>query len=214
MDEGLAKTVLPEVPLKPVPGLQVYVLAPLAVSVAVPPGQIVALLTVTVGVGVTVTETVALLLQPLADPVTVNVCVDEGATDTVLVVALPAFALHVYVLAPLPVSVTDCPLQIVVAEVLAVTTGKATTVTVEVLDELHEPELPVTVYTLVEVGLTVMVEAIAPVLQVYVEAPPALSAAEEPAQIVALFTVTVRLETTLTVEVDEPLHPLVVPVTV
>lgn len=174
----------------------------------------VALLTVTVGVGVTVTETVALLSQPLAVPLTVNVCVDEGETDTVLVVAPPAFALHVYVVAPPPVSVTDCPLQIVVAEVLAVTTGKATTVTVAVLDELHEPELPVTVYTLVEVGLTVIVDAIAPVLQVYVEAPLAFSAAEEPAHIVALFTVTVKLETTVTVEVAEPMQVPEAPVTV
>ena len=56
-------------PLKP--PVQVYVVAPLAVSVAVFPVQIPGEFTVTFGVGVTVTVATAVLLQPLAVPVTV-----------------------------------------------------------------------------------------------------------------------------------------------
>lgn len=49
------------------------------------------------------------------------------------------------------------------AEVVAVTAGNATTVTVEVLDELQDPELPVTVYTVVDEGVTLMLAEVAPV---------------------------------------------------
>ncbi len=54
------------------PVLQLYVFAPVAVNVAVPPGQIVAEFTVMVGVGLTVTEATAVPEQPCALlPVTV-----------------------------------------------------------------------------------------------------------------------------------------------
>ena len=50
---------------------QEYVVAPLAVKVALPPGQIVNELTLTVGVGLTVTVVVFALLHPPEVPVTV-----------------------------------------------------------------------------------------------------------------------------------------------
>ena len=56
-------------PLKP--PVQVYVVAPFAVNVAVCPEHIPGEFTVTVGSGVTVTVATAVLLQPLAVPVTV-----------------------------------------------------------------------------------------------------------------------------------------------
>jgi len=53
---GLASTDEPVVALRPVDGLQVYVVPPLAISVTVPPGHMVGAFgaTVTVGVGVMV----------------------------------------------------------------------------------------------------------------------------------------------------------------
>jgi hypothetical protein len=59
VDAGVAVTGLPFEALRPVEGVQVYVDAPFAVSVAVCcPTQIVPLLTVTVGNGFTVTVAV------------------------------------------------------------------------------------------------------------------------------------------------------------
>lgn len=65
---GLATTVLPVVALKLVPGLHVYVVAPLAVSVAESPGQIPGLVGVItkVGVGVILTMMSAVSAQPEA----------------------------------------------------------------------------------------------------------------------------------------------------
>jgi hypothetical protein len=59
--------------LNPVAGLQLYVVAPLAVMVTLLPEQMLALAgnTVTVGVLVTVTVTIWVPLQPLLLPVTV-----------------------------------------------------------------------------------------------------------------------------------------------
>jgi carbohydrate-selective porin OprB len=71
---GLACTVAALVASKPVGGDQLYVAAPLAVSVAEPPLQIVAEpgATLTIGDELTATVTLAVLWQPLADvPVTV-----------------------------------------------------------------------------------------------------------------------------------------------
>ena len=56
-------------PLKP--PVQVYVIAPFAVNVAVLPEHIAGELTVTPGKAVTVTVATAVLLHPLAVPVTV-----------------------------------------------------------------------------------------------------------------------------------------------
>src|SRR5438445_202891 len=61
---GLAVTGLPLELLKPVPGVHVYVAAPLAVNVVEAPLQINPLLTVTVGKGFTTTVVVAKFAQP------------------------------------------------------------------------------------------------------------------------------------------------------
>ena len=63
---GFAITVAPVVADKPVAGLQVYVVAPLAVSDVLLPLQTVAVVgeTVTVGFGFTVTVTVTVFVQP------------------------------------------------------------------------------------------------------------------------------------------------------
>jgi hypothetical protein len=57
--------------LRPVPGLQVYVLAPLAFKVADEPMQILGELTVTVGKGFTVTTAVVVPVQAPVAPVIV-----------------------------------------------------------------------------------------------------------------------------------------------
>jgi hypothetical protein len=90
--------VLPVVALKPVPGLHVYVLAPLAVSDVELPAHIVAEGTVTVGVGFTVIVAVAVVVHPAAEvPVMVYAVVEVGFAVTALpVVALsPVAGLHV-----------------------------------------------------------------------------------------------------------------------
>ena len=73
VEEGFAVTLEPVDELRFVEGLQVYVLAPLAVSVTEPPLQTAAgVLTVTTGRGFIVTVTCAVAVQPLASvPVTV-----------------------------------------------------------------------------------------------------------------------------------------------
>ena len=72
VDDGLAVTLAPVVPDKPVDGLHEYVVPPVAVSVVDEPLQIAmpepALIA---GIALTVTVTVAVLLQPLVVPVTV-----------------------------------------------------------------------------------------------------------------------------------------------
>jgi hypothetical protein len=69
---GLAFTLAPVVALNPVPGLQEYVEAPLALSATELPEHTVGELTVTVGVGFTVTVVTAVAVHVAADvPVTV-----------------------------------------------------------------------------------------------------------------------------------------------
>ena len=74
VNSGLAVTVGPVVTFKPKAGLQIYVVAPLAVSTTLPPeqkGAGAAGLTVTVGDGFIVTLTVpGVLAQPFTDAVT------------------------------------------------------------------------------------------------------------------------------------------------
>jgi hypothetical protein len=95
---------------------------------------------------------------------------------------------HVYVDAPLPVSVTRLPLQIVVAVLLAVTGGSGFTVTVTLLVFVQPfASVPVTVYVVVADGVTVMVEPeTGPGIHEYVLAPLAESIAGVPSQIVTL----------------------------
>ena len=66
---GDAVTVEPLIGVTPAD--QVYVLAPLAIKVAVPLVQMVELFTVIVGLGITVTVDTAVLVQPFTEPVTV-----------------------------------------------------------------------------------------------------------------------------------------------
>ena len=84
--------------LSPAAGVQVYVLAPLAVSKVDCPAQIVAgEETVTTGIGLTVTVTCAVLVHPAAEvPVTVYVVVETGDAVTVEPVVLlnPAAGVH------------------------------------------------------------------------------------------------------------------------
>ena len=72
MEDGFAVTLEPVVALKAVEGLQLYVLAPAAVSVTDCPAQTGAgVVTVTTGRGFTVTVTCVEPVQPFKSPVTV-----------------------------------------------------------------------------------------------------------------------------------------------
>ena len=119
------------------------------------PAQKLAFAEVTVGNGFTVIVTVDVLLQPLAFvPVTVYVVVVEGDTETDDPVSEPG--IHMYVVAPEAVSVVVVPLQIVLDDADAVTVGVMITVTVTCAVEAQPAaEVPVTVYVVVEDGLTV-----------------------------------------------------------
>jgi hypothetical protein len=130
MDEvGLAVTEDPLVADKSVEGLQVYVEAPLAVSVVDVPSHIVTLLlATTVGSGFTVTSTVVELIQPFASvPVIVYVVdvVGSAVTDEPVVPDNPVAGLQVYVEAPDAVNVVDEPIQI--ASSLATIVGSGAT---------------------------------------------------------------------------------------
>ena len=73
------------------PGIQLYVAAPLPVMVVELPAQMVPpeVVVVTVGVGLTVMVRVAVDVQPLLVPVTVYVVVPVGVTVTVVPLRLP-----------------------------------------------------------------------------------------------------------------------------
>ena len=148
----IAGETVTEVPVND-PGIQLYVVAPLAVIVVELPEQIVVLVAVvvTVGLGVTLTVTVCVLVQPLtAVPVTVYVVVPAGLTVTGDPVSDPG--IHAYVDAPPPVSVVLLPAQIVELPALAVTVGVVFTVTVRV---------PVVVQPFAAVAVTVYVVVVA-----------------------------------------------------
>jgi hypothetical protein len=109
------------------------------------------------------------------------------------------------------VRVAEFPEQIV-AE-LTLTVGVVFTVTVAVLTFEQFPVVPVTVYNVVAAGEGAIVEVRAPVLQVYVVAPDAVSVAGFPEQIVAELTETVGVVLTETVAVLALVHVPVVPIT-
>ena len=129
------------------PVLHEYVLAPLAINVAVVPEQIVDEFTVTVGKGVTETFAIPVLVQPDAVPVTVYVVFNEGEAVNVLEV-VPV--LHTYVDAPLAVNVADVPLQITTEFTEIVGLGVTNMFAVDVL--LQPFVVPITEKVVLEVG--------------------------------------------------------------
>ena len=126
----------PVVTLKPVDGVQVYVIPPVAVKVELLPlhiGEGVG--AVIVGGGFTVTDTVVVFTQPLPSvPVMVYVELIVGLAVTVEpVVALkPVDGVHVYVVPPVAVKMVLLPLHIG-AGVGAVIVGGGFTVTATVV---------------------------------------------------------------------------------
>ena len=140
-------------------------MAPLAVSVDEPPEQIVDGDAVAVTFGVEPTETVTetVFEHPLEFvPVTEYVVVEVGLT---VILAVISPVLHWYEVAPLAVNVLDPPEQIVEGDAVAVTFGvePTETVTETVLEQPLE-FVPVTEYVVVELGLTVMLAVVSPVL--------------------------------------------------
>jgi hypothetical protein len=105
----------------------------------------------TVGVGLTVIVVVAVFVQPLAlVPVTVYVVVARGVNGTPFVTP----PVHVYVVAPVPFSVTAVPLHTVVpGDAVEDTAGNGFTTTVIVAVFVHPLKSdPVTVYVAVDAG--------------------------------------------------------------
>ena len=150
--------------VSPVVGDQEYETPPVATIVALFPKQMVlgAIAIVALGTGRTVTETVEESEHPLK-PVTEYVVVAAGVAVTFVPVGelrLPAGD-QVYVVAPNPVRVEDCPRQIVTGEAEAVTTGGAFTVTVTVVVSEHPfPSTPVNEYVEVEAGMHITLLAV------------------------------------------------------
>ena len=135
--------------LNPVVGLQLYVVAPVAVNVVEEPAQIglEPLVAFTVGIAVTVTVDVAVLEQPLLVPVTVYVVVVVGlATGLYIEVELnPVEGNQLYVVAPFAIIETEPPEQIPGPFGVAVTFGIGFTITVTVAVLVQLPIVPVTV---------------------------------------------------------------------
>ena len=123
--------------------------------------------------------------------------------------------------APLAVSDTLLPGQIVALEGVTLISKLVETVTVTVVSAVHVPLVPVTVYVVVVAGDAATVVPVVPLnpvaeVHAYVVAPLAVSDTLSPAQIVPLAGVTLitKLLLTVTVTVEEELHPRLVPVTV
>ena len=138
-----------------------------------------------------------------------------------VVVFNPAAGDQTYVLAPLAVRVVLVPLQMLADAGVRVKVGKGFTVIVLVAVFEQPPALvPVTVYVVFAVGLTVMLVVVAPVFQLYETPPDAVSVAPEPLHIVAkglalIVMVGNEPEVTVTVTVFFCLQlPASVPVTV
>lgn len=127
------------------PGIHVYVVAPVAVKVALFPLQTVVavLLTLTVGVVLTVRLTVRVTEQLPLDPVTEYTVVEVGFTTMEEVVKEPG--IQVQLVAPLADKVEEAPEQIEVGEAVAITVGDGLTVIVIVSVSVQEPLAPVKV---------------------------------------------------------------------
>jgi hypothetical protein len=113
----------------------------------------------TAGKGLTCNETVAVFEQPFVVPVTVYVVELPGEMLT-LAEFCPLF--HEYEEAPVAVSDAVAPAQICKGLTDAVTGGKGITVTNTVLLLVQLLYVPVTVYTVLTVGLTPTVALAAP----------------------------------------------------
>ena len=119
------------------PPVQLYVAAPLAVSEATWPLQILGLLTVTVGFGFTVTVADAVPVHPFVVPVTVYVVVEFN--DGV-VAGLPLNPpVQLYVVAPFAVNEVVWPSQIL--GLLTVTVGEGFIIITTVLLVAGLPEI-------------------------------------------------------------------------
>lgn len=130
--------------------------------------------TVTVGSGFTPTLIVEVFEHPFASvPVTVYVVADEGTSVTDDPANDPG--IQVYVDAPLPVRVTPLPAHTEEEEAEAETVGKLLTVINCVAVFVHPlPSVPVTVYVVVEEGVTLIELPVSdPGIQVYVLPPDA-----------------------------------------
>jgi hypothetical protein len=129
------------------------VFAPLPLSVTFIPAHttVDVALIVMAGKGFKVIVFDAVFVQPLPSvPVTVYVAVVVGINATPSLTPL----VHVYELAPPPVSVTDAPLQITVAVAFAVTVGSEFTVIALLVEFEHPfPSVPVTIQVADAVGI-------------------------------------------------------------
>ena len=127
-------------------------------------------LAITVGVVVTFIVTEPDPVQDPVAPTTEYVVVTVGETITVDVVALPALALHINVVALPPARIGRLPPeQSVVVGAITSTVGVGVTFTTTLYD-VWQPELsPVTTYVAVEEGETVTVDVVAlPALALHV----------------------------------------------
>ena len=196
-----------------------YVEAPLAESETELPEQIVVVDddAVTVGVVFTVISCVAVDEQPLVVPVTVYVVVDPGETVTDVPVNDPGIQL--YVVAPDAVRVVEDPLQTVTVVAETLTVGVGVTV-ISCVVEAVQPfaAVPVTVYVVVEEGVTVTAVPVNdPGIQLYVDAPFAVIVVGPPSQMAAGAAEVVTVGDVFTVIscVAVAVHPFAaVPVTV
>lgn len=134
--------------------------------------------TLTAGAAFTTTVALAVLVAPAFVPVQEYVVVVAGLT-TMLAEVSPV--LHTYVSAPEAVNVVDCPSQIVEGDATIETLGKAiTTMVTCAVFEQPFTSVPVTVYVVVTLGLTVMLALVSPVLHRKFAAPLAVSVAVAP----------------------------------
>ena len=147
---GFAVTTLPVVALKPIAGLHVYVVAPVAVNPTEPPEQNVVGpdgVIVTVGLVFTVIGTKAESEQEPLAPTTVYVTVEPGLAVGFeqLVQLKPPAGFHEYVAAPLALKGIPVPAEHIEEEGGVTVTFKvpATVTTTVVLPE-HAPVTPVT----------------------------------------------------------------------